>query len=203
MPAPGPKDGHASKASRDLQLTRGTSAKSNGFKYGAITKESSVSNKRCGISQGRRDRESLLKLRERYHAQKKKRKRDDDVLDVLDVLDVDLEEEESDDDDGGDDENEIENEKKKRKKRRVEKTESEKEEEKLELEEEEDVVDSAAMIMKSEIITYPWTCECCEKTMQAKAQRDDHMNSKKHRKLVQRARGRDIVAKVLDNKRHG
>jgi len=37
MPAPGPKDGHASKASRDLQLTRGTSAKSNGFKYGGGT----------------------------------------------------------------------------------------------------------------------------------------------------------------------
>ena len=34
---PGPKDGHASKASRDLQLTRGTSAKSNGFKYGGGT----------------------------------------------------------------------------------------------------------------------------------------------------------------------
>ena len=34
MPAPGPKDGHASRASRDLKLTRGASAKSNGFKYG-------------------------------------------------------------------------------------------------------------------------------------------------------------------------
>ena len=39
MPAPGPKDGHASKASRDLKLTRGASAKSNGFKYGGVGRD--------------------------------------------------------------------------------------------------------------------------------------------------------------------
>ena len=55
MPAPGPKDGHASKASRDLQLTRGTSAKSNGFKYGGGTLDGANSaSVRTGISSSSR-----------------------------------------------------------------------------------------------------------------------------------------------------
>ena len=74
MPAPGPKDGHASKASRDLQLTRGTSAKSNGFKYGGGTLDGANSaSVRTGISNSVRDQLSRKKLQTKFLERKRKR----------------------------------------------------------------------------------------------------------------------------------
>ena len=194
MPAPGPKDGHASKASRDLQLTRGTSAKSNGFKYGGGTLDGANSaSVRTGISNSARDQLSRRKLQAKFLARKRKREeeeeeeekekekeRDDRSGDVgVGVVDDDEEDDES--------ENENEN---KNKRRRTEQTESEANEKEEEEKEETDAVTSS--------ITFPWTCDVCEgKTMQSEHQRNDHLNSKKHKKNVAKRRGRELLKTML------
>jgi hypothetical protein len=188
MPAPGPKDGHASKASRDLQLTRGTSAKSNGFKYGGGTLDGANSaSVRTGISNSARDQLSRRKLQAKFLARKRKREeeeeekeRDERSGDVVGgVVDDDEEDDES--------ENENEN---KNKRRRTEQTESEAKEKEEEEKEETDAVTSS--------ITFPWTCDVCEgKTMQSEHQRNDHLNSKKHKKNVAKRRGRELLKTML------
>ena len=204
MPAPGPKDGHASKASRDLQLTRGTSAKSNGFKYGGGTLDGANSaSVRTGISNSARDQLSRRKLQAKFLARKRKReeeekekekeeerderrgtkgdetakRRSGDV--VVGVVDDDEEDDES--------ENENEN---KNKRRRTAQTESEAKEKEEEEKEETDAMTS--------LITFPWTCDVCEgKTMQSEHQRNDHLNSKKHKKNVAKRRGRELLKTML------
>lgn len=188
MPAPGPKDGHASKASRDLQLTRGTSAKSNGFKYGGGTLDGANSaSVRTGISNSARDQLSRRKLQAKFLARKRKREEEEEEKErdersgdvVVGVVDDDEEDDES--------ENENEN---KNKRRRTAQTESEAKEKEEEEKEETDAVTSS--------ITFPWTCDVCEgKTMQSEHQRNDHLNSKKHKKNVAKRRGRELLKTML------
>ena len=200
MPAPGPKDGHASKASRDLQLTRGTSAKSNGFKYGGGTLDGATS-VRTGISNSARDQLSRRKLRAKFLARKRKREEEEEEKEK--GKEKEREEERrgtkgdetakrrsgGDDDDEEDDESENENENK-NKRRRTEQTESEAKEKEEEEKEETDAVTSS--------ITFPWTCDVCEgKTMQSDHQRNDHLNSKKHKKNVAKRRGRELLKTML------
>jgi len=200
MPAPGPKDGHASKASRDLQLTRGTSAKSNGFKYGGGTLDGATS-VRTGISNSARDQLSRRKLRAKFLARKRKREEEEEEKEK--GKEKEREDERrgtkgdetakrrsgGDDDDEEDDESENENENK-NKRRRTEQTESEAKEKEEEEKEETDAVTSS--------ITFPWTCDVCEgKTMQSDHQRNDHLNSKKHKKNVAKRRGRELLKTML------
>ena len=199
MPAPGPKDGHASKASRDLQLTRGTSAKSNGFKYGGGTLDGATS-VRTGISNSARDQLSRRKLRAKFLARKRKREEEEEEKEK--GKEKEREEERrgtkgdetakrrsGGDDEEEDDESENENENK-NKRRRTEQTESEAKEKEEEEKEETDAVTSS--------ITFPWTCDVCEgKTMQSDHQRNDHLNSKKHKKNVAKRRGRELLKTML------
>ena len=200
MPAPGPKDGHASKASRDLQLTRGTSAKSNGFKYGGGTLDGATS-VRTGISNSARDQLSRRKLRAKFLARKRKREEEEEEKEK--GKEKEREDERrgtkgdetakrrsgDDDDEEEDDESENENENK-NKRRRTEQTESEAKEKEEEEKEETDAVTSS--------ITFPWTCDVCEgKTMQSDHQRNDHLNSKKHKKNVAKRRGRELLKTML------
>jgi len=200
MPAPGPKDGHASKASRDLQLTRGTSAKSNGFKYGGGTLDGATS-VRTGISNSARDQLSRRKLRAKFLARKRKREEEEEEKEK--GKEKEREDERrgtkgdetakrrsgDDDDEEEDDESENENENK-NKRRRTEQTESEAKEKEEEEKEETDAVTSS--------ITFPWTCDVCEgKTMQSDHQRNDHLNSKKHKKNVAKRRGSELLKTML------
>jgi cobalamin biosynthesis protein CobT len=192
MPAPGPKDGHASKASRDLQLTRGTSAKSNGFKYGGGTLDGATS-VRTGISNSARDQLSRRKLREKFLARKRKREEEEEEEKERDerrgTKGDETAKRRSGDDEEEDDESENENENK-NKRRRTEQTESEAKEKEEEEKEETDAVTSS--------ITFPWTCDVCErKTMQSDHQRNDHLNSKKHKKNVAKRRGRELLKTML------
>jgi hypothetical protein len=194
MPAPGPKDGHASKASRDLQLTRGTSAKSNGFKYGGGTLDGATS-VRTGISNSARDQLSRRKLREKFLARKRKREEEEEKEKERDERRGTKGDETAkrrsggDDEEEEDDESENENENK-NKRRRTEQTESEAKEKEEEEKEETDAVTSS--------ITFPWTCDVCEgKTMQSDHQRNDHLNSKKHKKNVAKRRGRELLKTML------
>lgn len=196
MPAPGPKDGHASKASRDLQLTRGTSAKSNGFKYGGGTLDGATS-VRTGISNSARDQLSRRKLRAKFLARKRKREEEEEKEKERDERRGTKGDETAkrrsgdDDDEEEDDESENENENK-NKRRRTEQTESEAKEKEEEEKEETDAVTSS--------ITFPWTCDVCEgktMTMQSDHQRNDHLNSKKHKKNVAKRRGRELLKTML------
>ena len=192
MPAPGPKDGHASKASRDLQLTRGTSAKSNGFKYGGGTLDGATS-VRTGTSNSARDLLSRRKLRAKFLARKRKREeekeKEKERRKGTKGDETAKRRSGGDDDDEEDDESENENENK-NKRRRTEQTESEAKEKEEEEKEETDAVTSS--------ITFPWTCDVCErKTMQSEHQRNDHLNSKKHKKNVAKRRGRELLKTML------
>jgi ribosomal protein L44E len=187
MPAPGPKDGHASKASRDLQLTRGTSAKSNGFKYGGGTLDGAnrATSVRTGISNSARDQLSRRKLRAKFLARKRKREEEEEEEKERDER---RGTKGDDDDEEEDDESENENENQ-NKRRRTEQTESEAKEKEEEEKEETDAVTSS--------ITFPWTCDVCEKAMQSDHQRNDHLNSKKHKKNVAKRRGRELLKTML------
>ena len=70
MPAPGPMDGHMSKASRDL--SKGIAVKSNGFKYGGGKDEGwgtgKAKGRRLGKGQGERDVAARERLRARLLA---------------------------------------------------------------------------------------------------------------------------------------
>ena len=182
MPAPGPKDGHASKASRDLQLTRGTSAKSNGFKYGGGTLDGANSaSVRTDFPilfatncRGRSCRRSFWSG---SGSEKKKKKQTREKNDFR-RRNGPNEEEKWDDDD------EEEENKNTNKKRRVDQTDSERLEKEEEEKEEKDAVTSNVKDkIKNDVITFPWTCDICErKVMQSEHQRNDHLNSKKHKK---------------------
>ena len=94
MPAPGPKDGHASRASRDLKLTRGASAKSNGFKYGGGGRDldhgggQGAGGVRTGISNSLRDQRSRKALQRKFFERKRKREEEEeDKADFLSVVD--------------------------------------------------------------------------------------------------------------------
>ena len=84
MPAPGPKDGHASRASRDLKLTRGASAKSNGFKYGGGGRDldnggqGGAGGVRTGISNSIRDQRSRKALQRKFFERKRKREEEEE-----------------------------------------------------------------------------------------------------------------------------
>ena len=70
MPAPGPKDGHMSKSSRDL--SKGIAVKSNGFKYGGGKDEGwgtgKAKGRRLGKGQGERDVAARARLKARLLA---------------------------------------------------------------------------------------------------------------------------------------
>ena len=70
MPAPGPKDGHMSKSSRDL--SKGIAVKSNGFKYGGGKDEGwgtgQAKGRRLGKGQGERDVAARARLKARLLA---------------------------------------------------------------------------------------------------------------------------------------
>ena len=84
MPAPGPKDGHASRASRDLKLTRGASAKSNGFKYGGGGRDldnggqGGAGGVRTGMSNSLRDQRSRKALQRKFFERKRKREEEEE-----------------------------------------------------------------------------------------------------------------------------
>ena len=202
MPAPGPKDGHASKASRDLQLTRGTSAKSNGFKYGGGTLDGANSaSVRTGISNSLRDQLSRKKLQTKFLERKRKREEEAEA-DEREKNDFRRRngpnEEEKRDDDDEEEENKNTN-----KKRRVDQTDSERLEKEEEEKEEKDAVTSNVKDkIKNDVITFPWTCDICErKVMQSEHQRNDHLNSKKHKKNAEKKRGRELLRRMLAEKR--
>ena len=73
MPAPGPKDGHMSKSSRDL--SKGIAVKSNGFKYGGGSREGwgtgGGKGRRPGKGNGARDVAARERLRERLEARER------------------------------------------------------------------------------------------------------------------------------------
>ena len=65
MPAPGPKDGHMSRSSRDL--SKGIAVKSNGFKHGGGSTEgwgTKNTGRRLGKGQGARDVAARARLKE-------------------------------------------------------------------------------------------------------------------------------------------
>ena len=75
MPAPGPADGHMSRASRDL--SKGIAVKSNGFKYGGGGGEGwgtgGEKGRRLGKGQGARDVAARERLRARLEARRLER----------------------------------------------------------------------------------------------------------------------------------
>ena len=95
MPAPGPKDGHASRASRDLKLTRGASAKSNGFKYGGGGRDldhgggQGAGGVRRGISNSLRDQRSRKALQRKFFERKRKREEEEERKDRFTTRDDD------------------------------------------------------------------------------------------------------------------
>ena len=203
MPAPGPKDGHASRASRDLKLTRGVSAKSNGFKYGGGGRDldhgggQGAGGVRTGISNSPRDQRSRKALQRKFFERKRKREEEEEE---------DKEEERKDrfttrdDDENFDDETKTKN-----KRRRLdEESEGEKREKETEEKEEADAVTSSDPVVSTKkeskiLITFPWMCDVCfegegrKVVAQSEHQRNDHLNSKKHKKNCEKRRGRELL----------
>ena len=204
MPAPGPKDGHASRASRDLKLTRGASAKSNGFKYGGGGRDldhgggQGAGGVRTGISNSPRDQRSRKALQRKFFERKRKREEEEE----------DKEEEEErkdrfttrDDDENFDDETKT----KKKRRRLDEESEGEKREKETEEKEEADAVTSSDPVVSTKkeskiLITFPWMCDVCfegegrKVVAQSEHQRNDHLNSKKHKKNCEKRRGRELL----------
>ena len=205
MPAPGPKDGHASRASRDLKLTRGASAKSNGFKYGGGGRDldhgggQGAGGVRTGISNSPRDQRSRKALQRKFFERKRKREEEEEE---------DKEEEEErkdrfttrDDDENFDDETKT----KKKRRRLDEESEGEKREKETEEKEEADAVTSSDPVVSTKkeskiLITFPWMCDVCfegegrKVVAQSEHQRNDHLNSKKHKKNCEKRRGRELL----------
>ena len=203
MPAPGPKDGHASRASRDLKLTRGASAKSNGFKYGGGGRDldnggqGGAGGVRTGISNSIRDQRSRKALQRKFFERKRKREEEEENKE---------EEEERkdrfttrDDDENFDDETKT----KKKRRRLDEESEGEKREKEEEAKEEADAVTSSDPISTKKeskiLITFPWMCDVCfegegrKVVAQSEHQRNDHLNSKKHKKNCEKRRGRELL----------
>ena len=204
MPAPGPKDGHASRASRDLKLTRGASAKSNGFKYGGGGRDldhgggQGAGGVRTGISNSLRDQRSRKALQRKFFERKRKREEEEE----------NKEEEEGrkdrfttrDDDENFDDETKT----KKKRRRLDEESEGEKREKEEEEKEEADAVTSSDPVVSTKkeskiLITFPWMCDVCfegegrKVVAQSEHQRNDHLNSKKHKKNCEKRRGRELL----------
>jgi len=206
MPAPGPKDGHASKASRDLKLTRGASAKSNGFKYGGVGRDldrkggqGGAGGARTGISNSLRDQRSRRALQQKFLERKRKREEEDEE---------DEEERKDRFTENDDDEKDFDDEKKTKKKRRRLDEESEFCEKREKEEEEKEEADAATSSdppdvstkRKSKIvITFPWICDVCfegegrKVVAQSEHQRNDHLNSKKHKKNCEKRRGKELL----------
>ena len=204
MPAPGPKDGHASRASRDLKLTRGASAKSNGFKYGGGGRDldhgggQGAGGVRTGISNSPRDQRSRKALQRKFFERKRKREEEEENKE---------EEEERkdrfttrDDDENFDDETKT----KKKRRRLDEESEGEKREKEEEEKEEADAVTSSDPVVSTKkeskiLITFPWMCDVCfegegrKVVAQSEHQRNDHLNSKKHKKNCEKRRGRELL----------
>merc|ERR1711959_579211 len=189
--------------------TRGTSAKSNGFKYGGGTLDGANSaSVRTGISNSVRDQLSRKKLQTKFLERKRKREEEKEA-DEREKNDFHRrngpnEEEKRDDDDEEEEQEEQEEENKNtNKKRRVDQTDSERLEKEEEEKEEKDAVTSNVKDkIKNDIITFPWTCDICErKVMQSEHQRNDHLNSKKHKKNAEKKRGRELLRRMLAEKR--
>lgn len=103
-----------------------------------------------------------------------------------------------------DDENFDDKTKTKKKRRRLdEESEGEKREKEEEAKEEADAVTSSDPISTKKeskiLITFPWMCDVCfegegrKVVAQSEHQRNDHLNSKKHKKNCEKRRGRELL----------
>jgi len=96
-------------------------------------------------------------------------------------------------------------ERKKKKRRRLdEESEGEKREKEEEEKEEADAVTSSDPVVSTKkeskiLITFPWMCDVCfegegrKVVAQSEHQRNDHLNSKKHKKNCEKRRGRELL----------
>ena len=184
MPAPGPKDGHASKASRDIGGRRGlpreiknVAVKSNGFKGlasggGDLASNRGASGVRLGEGGSSRSVEARRRLRERFERRRamggtagggtvgKKRARSAEPEPAA----ADAAAAEA-----------------------------------VKTVEEEEVAAPSAVVREAVAIDY--FCAACSKNCGSRSNWDAHVASKKHRAAAERERGREILAALKNAKR--
>ncbi|MDA9099165.1 C2H2-type zinc finger protein [bacterium] len=178
MPAPGPKDGHMSKSSRDL--SKGIAVKSNGFKYGGGREEGwgtgQAKGRRLGKGQGERDVKARERLRQRLMQRNEAREKGDPEQGTKRKQ----ERGDGDTDDTA------------KRKRTVEKD--------VIVETTETTTTENGADTEKEKTIYPpvddpnkYTCHVCNKFCGTKNNYDNHRDSKKHKAAAQREKGKAIL----------
>lgn len=193
MPAPGPKDGHMSKSSRDL--SKGIAVKSNGFKYGGGRDEGwgtgQAKGRRLGKGQGERDVAARERLKARLLARTEARARGEPDPGVKRKRDR------------GDETRDEKGMKRVRANDAPSRTSS------VTDADEQAPGERFADEKHTEPIDRPaddaarWTCSICGVKCGTRANFDAHRDSKKHRAAAQRAKGKAILEAMRAGRARG
>ena len=189
MPAPGPKDGHMSKSSRDL--SKGIAVKSNGFKYGGGKDEGwgtgKAKGRRLGKGQGERDVAARARLKARLLARTEARAKGEPDPGVKRKRDR------------GDEERDAKGTKRARANEPPPHHEKEPGETRVADEKQTPARDRSA----DEDAARSFTCSTCGVKCGTRANFDSHRDSKKHKAATQRAKGKAILEAMRAGRARG